>query len=73
MVQMPQGVPVGCMAIGKAGAVNAGVFAAQVLGIKYPEIAAKLLEYKKKLAKSVEDKDFRLQQLGAVKYLEEKK
>jgi 5-(carboxyamino)imidazole ribonucleotide mutase len=73
IVQMPQGVPVGCMAIGKAGAVNAGVFAAQILGIKYPEIAAKLVEYKKKLAKSVEDKDSRLQQIGPVKYLEEKK
>jgi len=38
MVQMPRGVPVGTLAIGKAGAVNAALLAAQILGNKYPEI-----------------------------------
>ena len=38
MVQMPRGVPVGTLAIGKAGAVNAGLLAAQILGNKYAEI-----------------------------------
>lgn len=38
MVQMPRGVPVGTLAIGKAGAVNAGLLAAQILGNKYPAI-----------------------------------
>ena len=37
-VQMPAGVPVGTLAIGKAGAVNAALLAAQILGNKYPEI-----------------------------------
>jgi 5-(carboxyamino)imidazole ribonucleotide mutase len=37
-VQMPRGVPVGTLAIGKAGAVNAGLLAAQILGNKHPEI-----------------------------------
>ena len=37
MVQMPGGVPVGTLAIGKAGAVNAALFATAILGIKYPE------------------------------------
>jgi 5-(carboxyamino)imidazole ribonucleotide mutase len=37
MVQMPAGVPVGTLAIGKAGAVNAALFATAMLGIKYPE------------------------------------
>ena len=37
-VQMPQGVPVGTLAIGKTGAVNAGLLAAQILGNKYPEV-----------------------------------
>ncbi|MFH1765674.1 MAG: 5-(carboxyamino)imidazole ribonucleotide mutase [Gemmatimonadota bacterium] len=37
-VQMPRGVPVGTLAIGKAGAVNAALLAAQILGNKYPEI-----------------------------------
>ena len=38
MVQMPRGIPVGTLAIGKAGAVNAALLAAQILGNKYPEI-----------------------------------
>jgi 5-(carboxyamino)imidazole ribonucleotide mutase len=38
MVQMPRGVPVGTLAIGKAGAVNAALLAAQILARKYPEI-----------------------------------
>ena len=37
-VQMPRGVPVGTLAIGKAGAVNAALLAGQILGIKHPEI-----------------------------------
>lgn len=37
-VQMPRGVPVGTLAIGKAGAVNAALLAGQILGGKYPEI-----------------------------------
>ncbi len=37
-VQMPRGVPVGTLAIGKAGAVNAGLLAAQILGNSHPEI-----------------------------------
>jgi 5-(carboxyamino)imidazole ribonucleotide mutase len=38
IVQMPGGVPVGTLAIGKAGAINAGLLAAEILGNKYPEI-----------------------------------
>jgi 5-(carboxyamino)imidazole ribonucleotide mutase len=37
-VQMPRGVPVGTLAIGKAGAVNAALFAGQILGLKHPKI-----------------------------------
>ena len=39
IVQMPAGVPVATMAIGAAGAKNAGYMAAQILGLKYPEVA----------------------------------
>ena len=39
IVQMPGGVPVGTLAIGKAGAVNAALLAGQILGLKYPEIS----------------------------------
>jgi 5-(carboxyamino)imidazole ribonucleotide mutase len=37
-VQMPRGVPVATLAIGKAGAVNAALLAGQILALKYPEV-----------------------------------
>ena len=48
-VQMPAGVPVACMAIGKAGARNAAIFAVEILGITDKKIQAKLSAYKKKM------------------------
>jgi len=42
IVQMPAGVPVGTMAIGKAGAVNAGIFAASILALSDPDLAERL-------------------------------
>jgi phosphoribosylaminoimidazole carboxylase PurE protein len=53
-VQMPPGVPVATMAIGKPGATNAAVFAAQILGVADQAMAKKLGDYKKKLADKVE-------------------
>src|SRR3954465_8241883 len=53
-VQMPPGVPVATVSIGKPGATNAGVLAAQILGVADQAMAAKLVEYKKKLADKVE-------------------
>jgi 5-(carboxyamino)imidazole ribonucleotide mutase len=49
--QMPGGVPVACMAIGKAGAKNAGILVAQILGLSDKKIARWVKEYKKKLRK----------------------
>ena len=60
IVQMPAGVPVATMAIGKAGATNAGIFAAQILGASDAEIARRLAEYKKELAAGVAEKSARL-------------
>jgi len=48
-VQMPAGIPVACMAIGKSGAKNAALFALEILGISDPKIQAKLLNYKKQM------------------------
>ncbi len=48
-VQMPGGIPVGTMAIDKAGAVNAAIFAAEILGISDPQIARKLVEHKEEM------------------------
>ena len=55
-VQMPGGVPVASMAIGKAGAKNAGIFAAQRLSVSDKALAKKLEAYKKGLARQVEEK-----------------
>ncbi len=53
-VQMPAGIPVAAMAIGKSGAKNAGIFAAEILATKYPEILEKLINYRRRLAENIE-------------------
>ena len=53
-VQMPPGVPVATVSIGKPGATNAGVLAAQILAVGDPAIADRLVAYKKRLAEKVE-------------------
>jgi phosphoribosylcarboxyaminoimidazole (NCAIR) mutase len=53
---MPGGIPVATMAIGKAGAKNAALFAARILAIEDKEISAKLSAYIKKMASDVEKK-----------------
>ena len=60
-VQMPAGIPVATMAIGKAGAANAGIFAAQIVGRKDGEVSTKLSKFKKELAAGVEERDRKLQ------------
>lgn len=62
-VQMPAGIPVATVAIGKAGATNAGILAAQIIGLANASVAGKMKKLKEKLAKSVEEKSQRLQQL----------
>lgn len=52
-VQMPAGIPVGCMAIGKAGAKNAAIFALQILGLSDKKIKAKLIRHKQKMVKKI--------------------
>jgi phosphoribosylaminoimidazole carboxylase PurE protein len=55
IIQMPRGVPVGAMGIDSA--YNAGIFACQVLSLKYPHLKPKLLEHKQVLEKEVEAED----------------
>lgn len=59
-VQMPGGVSVATMAIGKPGAMNAGIYAAQILATSDQAVAEKLREYKKELDSSVAEKSERL-------------
>jgi phosphoribosylaminoimidazole carboxylase PurE protein len=57
IVQMPAGVPVACMAIGKPGAINAAVLATQILAASDPALAKKLVQHKEELARSVAEKN----------------
>jgi 5-(carboxyamino)imidazole ribonucleotide mutase len=62
MVQMPAGIPVATVAIGKPGATNAGILAAQMIALSDSGVAQKLEAYKKKLADGVEQKSRKLQE-----------
>jgi 5-(carboxyamino)imidazole ribonucleotide mutase len=53
IVQMPAGIPVATLAIGRAGAVNAALLAASILANKYPEVAARLEAYRQQQTQSV--------------------
>lgn len=55
IVQMPAGIPVATLAIGKAGAINAALLAASILGNKYPDIAATLKQFRAEQTQSVLD------------------
>jgi len=55
IAQMPAGIPVGTVAIGKAGAINAALLAAAILANKYPEIAEALSRYREDQTQSVLD------------------
>jgi 5-(carboxyamino)imidazole ribonucleotide mutase len=62
IVQMPAGIPVATVAIGKAGATNAGILAAQMIALGDRAVAEKLKQHKKKLADGVEEKSRKLQE-----------
>jgi len=53
IVQMPAGIPVGTLAVGEAGARNAGLLAAQILALADPDLASRLADYRASLAASV--------------------
>jgi len=53
-VQMPQGVPVATMGLGKSGASNAALLAIEILSLSQPSLKVKLRKYRKKLASQVE-------------------
>ena len=61
-VQMPAGIPVATVAIGKPGATNAGILAAQIIGVGDSAITRKLQSHKEKLAQGVEEKSKKLQE-----------
>jgi phosphoribosylamine--glycine ligase len=62
-VQMPPGIPVATMAIGKSGARNAGIFAVQILATSDPQLSEKLRQFKQDMARQVEQKAEKLKSL----------
>lgn len=66
-VQMPAGVPVAAMAIDKPGAINAAIYAAEIIATFDAEITKRLTAYKEELAKSVAEKSARVKQQYAGK------
>ncbi|MCW8858423.1 MAG: 5-(carboxyamino)imidazole ribonucleotide mutase [Deltaproteobacteria bacterium] len=62
MVQMPAGIPVATMAIGSAGARNAGIFAARILATEDSALEARLLDFKQDMAAGVIEKSARVQE-----------
>jgi phosphoribosylaminoimidazole carboxylase PurE protein len=60
-VQMPPGIPVATMAIGKSGAKNAALFAAEILGNKYTEIKTAIKNYRKNLLAELEEKSKKIE------------
>ncbi|MDP3478160.1 MAG: phosphoribosylamine--glycine ligase [Desulfoprunum sp.] len=61
-VQMPPGIPVATMAIGKAGAKNAAVLAVRILALQSPDLAEKLIAFRQDMVKEVEEKSRRIQE-----------
>lgn len=62
MVQMPGGVPVACMAVGKSGAINSALFAIEILALEDEGLRVKLDQFRERQAKEVIEKDEKLRQ-----------
>jgi phosphoribosylamine--glycine ligase len=62
-VQMPPGIPVATMAIGKSGARNAGILAAQIIATSDPDLGKKLTRFKQDMARQVDKKAQRVEAL----------
>ena len=64
-VQMPPGVPVATMGVGKSGATNAGIFAVQILALEDEDLMRRLVDHKAQLEKSVAEKSREIQEQDA--------
>lgn len=69
MVQMPPGIPVGTMALGKPGATNAAIFAIEILALNDSSLRNKIRDYRKSLSETIIKKDKLLNESGIKKYI----
>ncbi len=70
IVQMPSGIPVATVSIN--GAKNAGILAVQILSVVDSSLRQKVIDFKKRLAKEVNDKALLLEEIGFAEYLKRK-
>jgi 5-(carboxyamino)imidazole ribonucleotide mutase len=70
IVQMPRGVPVATVALGKSGAVNAAILAVRIMAVSNDDLKNKLKAYKMKMMEAVIEEDLKLQKDGIEKYIE---
>ncbi len=73
VAQMPPSIPVACVSLGKAGAVNAAILSMEILALSDKTVAEKLLQYRKQMKEKILQKDKKLNESGYKKYLEEMK
>ena len=71
IAQMPPSIPVCCVSLGKAGAVNAAILSLEILAINNNELSKKLLDYRKDMANKIFGKNTKINELGYKKYLEQ--
>lgn len=70
IAQMPPSIPVGCVSLGKAGAINAAIYALEILATGNSALSEKLLDYRKEMSDKITEKNNKLNQIGYKKYLE---
>lgn len=69
IVQMPPGIPVATVAVGKAGARNAGILAAQIIARKEPRLAKRLIDQRQRMSEEVEEKARRLSKRNSCRHI----
>jgi 5-(carboxyamino)imidazole ribonucleotide mutase len=69
IVQMPKGVPVATVALGRAGAVNAALLAVQIIAVADENLREKLKTYRNKMSDAIVDEDLKLRENGIEKYI----
>jgi 5-(carboxyamino)imidazole ribonucleotide mutase len=70
IVQMPKGVPVATVALGRAGAVNAALLTVQIIAVADESLREKLKAYRNKMADAVVNEDLKLRESGIEEYIE---
>jgi phosphoribosylaminoimidazole carboxylase PurE protein len=69
IIQMPAGIPVATMPVGKSGGTNAALFAINVLAISNPALTEKMINYRKKMETKISEKNKDIKEMGLMNYI----